>query len=650
MAWNSDIKGSVLSIASCEQSPLRVMAGPGTGKSFSMKRRIQRLLETQDIDPSKVLAITFTRTAAADMVKELSSLNVRGSEDIKAYTLHSYCFSVLMQNNVLETLGRFPRPLITYMERGILKFEVSPLLEDLKLQGEFGNKREMCRRIRAFESAWARLQSEIPGWPIDPIDNNFHRFLIEWLNFHNSMLIGEIIPETLRYLRSNPTANSFTDFDHVVIDEFQDLNKAEQVLIDLIASGKDYFIIGDEDQSIYSFRFAHPEGIISFNISHPDTHDESLTECRRCPQKVVHLANSLILHNHRPNTQPRLEIRNSNPVGIVNIVQWANLDQEAIGIAQYINYLISNKGYNAGDILILSPRRLIAYKIIEQIRNYSIPLHSYYYDAVLEETEGQKSFIILSLLTNIEDRVSLRFWLGVDGTNWRANQYQRIREYSFTHNISPNEVMQKLLSKEVNIPNTTQVQHQYNTLIEFLGRLRQLSTLEVFEELFPIGHEWSSAIRDAVLDKINENSSIPELFNLVKTFISQPENPTDGNYVKIMSLHKSKGLTSKIVIIPSTIQGLIPTVDATLERAEREVNLQEQRRLFYVAITRPSEILLISSFNEMNIALAYKIGALGGRRISINQQRNIASQFISELGPSTPISKLGTTWAINNYI
>jgi superfamily I DNA/RNA helicase len=136
---------------------------------------------------------------------------------------------------------------------------------------------------------------------------------------------------------------------------------------------------------------------------------------------------------------------------------------------------------------------------------------------------------------------------------------------------------------------------------------------------------------------------------MIRTFISQPESPNEGNFVKVMSLHKSKGLTSKVVIIPSTIHGLIPTVETTLEVAQQQLLLREQRRLFYVAITRTKEILLVSSIREMNIDLAFRIGAIGRRRVGRNKQLNIASQFISEFGPSAPNPKLGSTWVNNNY-
>jgi superfamily I DNA/RNA helicase len=148
MAWNDGIVGNALQIAETDDSPLRVMAGPGTGKSFAMRRRVARLLEVEDVDPNSILAVTFTRTAAKDLRNELDELDIEGSENIDAGTLHSFCFRLLSKNHVLQYLGRHPQPLLTIPQSGILKFQAEPMLYDLQSRGEFGGLR--CQGSRVF--------------------------------------------------------------------------------------------------------------------------------------------------------------------------------------------------------------------------------------------------------------------------------------------------------------------------------------------------------------------------------------------------------------------------------------------------------------------------------------------------------------------
>jgi superfamily I DNA/RNA helicase len=264
MAWDDGLVGTAREIAATDRTPLRVMAGPGTGKSFAMKRRVARLLKGGQ-DPRRILAVTFTRNAAASLVDDLHDLGVPGSENVRAGTLHAFCFALLSKQDVFEYLGRVARPIVTFAKSGVLQFEGGAMLDDLVIAGAFGPKRACTKRIRAFEAAWARLQSDAPGWPQNPKDREFHTALINWLRFHRALLIGELVPEALRYLRNNPGCDARSAFDHVIVDEYQDLNRAEQDLIQLLSDNRAIAIVGDVDQSIYRFRHANPDGIQDYN-------------------------------------------------------------------------------------------------------------------------------------------------------------------------------------------------------------------------------------------------------------------------------------------------------------------------------------------------------------------------------------------------
>ena len=162
MSWDDGLIGAARNIAATNNSPLRVMAGPGTGKSFAMKRRVARLLEAGQ-NPKRILAITFTRNAAASLIKDLHALEIPGCENIHAGTLHAFCFGLLNQEAVFQYLGRVARPIVTFQDSGVLQFEGRVMLEDLIAAGNFGPKRDCTKRMRAFEAAWARLQSDEPG-------------------------------------------------------------------------------------------------------------------------------------------------------------------------------------------------------------------------------------------------------------------------------------------------------------------------------------------------------------------------------------------------------------------------------------------------------------------------------------------------------
>jgi len=214
MKWNEGLDGSARQIAELNHTPIRVLAGPGTGKTFALKRRVARLLQ-EGVSANRILVCTFTRIAAQDLKNELNELGIDGVEDISSGTLHALCFRLLGESDVFEITGRTPRPL--------LKFEERFLLQDLNKE-DFGGINARKYRLQAFNASWARLQSEEPGWPTNSTDRMFQQDLDRWLRFHEAMLIGELVPESLKYLKNNPESPYRGLFEHVLIDEYQDLN------------------------------------------------------------------------------------------------------------------------------------------------------------------------------------------------------------------------------------------------------------------------------------------------------------------------------------------------------------------------------------------------------------------------------------------
>lgn len=141
-----------------------------------------------------------------------------------------------------------------------------------------------------------------PGFAKNVGEQAFAKALISWMIFHESMLIGEVVPYLVRFLKTNPAAPEHVEFAHLLIDEFQDLNKAEQTALAYMGAKAMVCVVGDDDQSIYSFKSAHPDGIRQWKDQNPGCADLAMTDCHRCPTSVVSMANSLIAHNvHRPS-------------------------------------------------------------------------------------------------------------------------------------------------------------------------------------------------------------------------------------------------------------------------------------------------------------------------------------------------------------
>jgi superfamily I DNA/RNA helicase len=165
----------------------------------------------------------------------------------------------------------------------------------------------------------------------------------------------------------------------------------------------------------------------------------------------------------------------------------------------------------------------------------------------------------------------------------------------------------------------------------------------LIEAIFPQSETWSEPIR-GIVSGLGEDIEPKDLLDQIQHAVTQPELPTDVDYVRIMSLHKSKGLTADLVVVAGCIEGLVPTIHTDLPPQDERRSLEEQRRLFYVAITRTTKTLVLSSITSLPCADAFKMGAkVLMRRRGLTPVPTIASRFLSELGTSRPATGAGET-------
>jgi superfamily I DNA/RNA helicase len=635
MAWNSNLdpQSAVYQIAADQSRYIRVLAGPGTGKSFALKRRVARLLES-NVPPARILPVTFTKVAAEDLQRELVSMGVVGCEHIRGSTLHSFGMRVLSRQNVLAVTGRVARPLN--------RFEIEPLLYDLPV--DFGNKREREKRIRAYEAVWARLQHEQPGFAQTQVDLDFERRLVAWLRLHEGMLIGEIIPELYRYLRNNPAAPERLMYEHVLVDEYQDLNKAEQAVVDLLCAAASLCIVGDDDQSLYSFKHAHPEGIRTFPQTHLGTADHRLVDCYRCPATIVRISNALIAHNI--DRDPReLTVVAANGPGEMWIVQFPTVGQEADAIAAFVDEQINTHGRNPGEILVLAQRRSIGNPIHAALHARGIPSKSYYQESELDSDIAQERLATFRLFANRADRIALRWLLGKGSTDFRANSYARLRAHCEQAGQSPWDALLLLSNGTIQIPYCSHLVQRFHAIQNELRFLDEQTDVPDFVNRWLRAEFAGAGELRLLVGKLMADAETPAaLLSLIIEAVSQPEIPPDVTEVRIMSLHKSKGLNSPIVVIAGCVDGLLPAEpEAGTPIAQRQSLLEEQRRLFYVGVTRVKAVpssnrpgsLLLTGSRTMTLADVMQSG-IQPARVSYGIVNLHLSRFIPELGPSAP--------------
>ena len=654
MTWDKEIeKGSpAYNLASSDASTIRAVAGPGSGKSFAIKKRILRLLENK-VNPNKILAITFTRTAAQDLKSEISSLGVKGAEDVHSRTVHSHALRILMNEGVLEQTNRYPRMVIDH--------EQQPILRDIDRE-EFGGVREKKKLLDGYLAGWARLQQDEAGFVQTELDENFKTDLVNWFDFHSGILVGEVIPIVIDYLRNNPATEHIEQYDYILVDEFQDLNKSEQEFIRLIRGNSNLVIVGDDDQSIYGFKFAHPQGIQQVETLFGKYDDVPFDVCRRCPTLVTRMASELITKN--PNrTLGDLNAFDKNPVGEVNIVQWTDWDSEIIGITDFVTNELAKGVIQPQDVLILTPRRKIGYRLRNRLLNNGISVKSYFRESIIEKPSVQRAFSLMNFIANPEDKVSLRFLLGFDSADFRKNQYARIKQLAIENKKSVKEVLDLILLGELPETHLKSIIATYRKILEDVPALRKtiitepenalsnffVRTDEDEDDFYELDQVYRSVVEEIgteKLDKIeNFEEWIKEIMDLLLTTIALPTTPEDIDHVRIMSLHSSKGLSAKLVILTSMIDTLIPFLPNTTDGEVIAKANQEARRLFYVAITRCKASsdydgrLIISSFLSIPGIEAARMGIRANPKATL---RTRTTRFVSDFGTVSPKPIRGT--------
>ena len=171
------------------------------------------------------------------------------------------------------------------------------------------------------------------------------------------MLIGEVVPEVHKYFTSNPAAEELDSIDHVIVDEYQDLNRLEQSLLDTLTGAASLCVAGDDDQSIYSVRYANPDGILDY-MDRDEVETHKIMVCGRCPEPILSMANSLI--SQAPGRRkPGLSPKDSAGAGAVAIVQWPDVDAEIDGVVAAIAGDVGSGRREPGDILVLTNWRKI---------------------------------------------------------------------------------------------------------------------------------------------------------------------------------------------------------------------------------------------------------------------------------------------------
>lgn len=605
----------------------RVLAGPGTGKSTTAAALAERLLAADD--PPRLRFLTFTRAATTELARKLSPEQAHLLE--QPSTIHSFSISVLLQN---PGSASFPAPL-----RIPDDYEYKQLVRPHLARRAQVSVRKLDKLVSEMAAKWESLNpEEHPN--ITPEERA--RFMGAWLQHRNAFgytLLGEL-PDLFRCaLRDHQTLGG-TDYDLLIVDEYQDLNACDlEVLSRLAGRGAFLLAIGDDDQSIYAFRKAHPAGIRRFLGEFHTNKDYKLTVCQRSARQILEWAAHVIQGDPDRERRHPLQCREGNPQGVVALLNFRGDRTEANGVADLVCWLRDDRGVPASEILILSRTdragtftKLIKEELSERRVPQSDPLEV---ELMLAEESNRRLLAILRLFVLRTD--SLAWWSLI---KTRPGLGDRFVDYIFTLATSVNSTFGEAFVSAANggfSGSPANCRNVASSLWQETSAILDSVSLPVEEDatrwgrwiLPEIDRERLPDCSDQLKQLLLRIDEVTEPKQELGRFLSQIQPVGEdllraqSNGVRFMTMAGSKGLTVRAAILVGVDNDLIPRPDQ---------DQAEERRLLYVAMTRSQEFLFLTWVNRRRGPAARSGRANIGRRQPSDFLRG--SPVESQDGPS----------------
>lgn len=596
--------------------PLLIMAGAGSGKTKVLTSRIANLL-AQGVAPYNILAITFTNKAAAEMKERVAGIVGHVAKDIWLSTFHAFCAKFLRME--IENLGGYTRNFVIYDasdSQAIIKACLKELNLDEKqftpngVQSTISNAKNALQDVREFTTQADNFYNLRVA--------EVYKLYQSKLKANNALDFDDLLMLAVELLEYNPTVREkYQDkFHYILIDEYQDTNRAQYLLArTLAAKYRNICVVGDVDQSIYAWRGADIKNILDFESDYPDAKVIKLEQNYRSTQTILDAANAVIENNC--NRKPK-SLWTDNQAGDT-ITHYLAVDER--DEARYIadNIIKLNTVYRTPykDIAILYRTNAQSRVIEEGLRNAAIPYTMVGGLRFYDRKEIKDIMAYIKVLFNPADAISLLRIINVPRRGIGDTTIGRLAEYAAKNNVP---LFDAVSNPELVPSLTTRAKHQLEALAELIFNLmacqNTLPVAELVDKVMrdsgylaelesdsdPLAANRIENLKELVSDakKFAENEEDSTLENFLShvSLLTDSDKSEDGDdQVTVMTLHSAKGLEFPTVFLAGLEEGIFPHVRTLMD--EREV--EEERRLCYVGITRAERKLFISNARQRMI-------------------------------------------------
>ena len=620
----------------CTEGPLLMLAGAGSGKTRSLTHRIAYLIEEKGVAPWNILAITFTNKAAQEMRERVDALVGYGSEDIWISTFHATCSRILRRH--IDLLG-YDRNFTIY-DASDQKSLMKEVLKEMKIDTKQFPERSVMSEISSAKNEYKspldyrnEYGSNFRNQRIADIYEHYQKRLKE----NNALDFDDLLVKMVDLFQTNPDAlEHYQDrFQYIMVDEYQDTNTVQFLLVSLLAKKyRNLCVVGDDDQSIYKFRGANIYNILNFEKVFPDAQVIRLEQNYRSTQNILNAANGVIANN-KGRKEKKLWTENQKGE-LVHFKQYDTEYDEADGVVSRINFL-AMRGVQYKDMAILyrtnAQSRIFEEKLKQKNIPYAIVRGISFYDR--KEIKDLMSY--LKVVDSGMDDLSVKRIINVPKRGIGQTTINRLQEFAILNQMS---FLDAVFNAD-EIPEVTRALAKLHKFADMIEEFREYASeheiSELLEHILDVTQYRAELEAEGTDESISRLEDIEELFNDIAYYEEEEENPNlrdflaekdmytlnagidnledENNKVLLMTLHNAKGLEFNNVFLGGMEEGVFPGFGAMMSGDESEI--EEERRLCYVGITRAKERLFLSAAKR--------------RMLRGQTQYNRRSRFIDEI-------------------
>ena len=597
------------------QGPCLVIAGAGSGKTKVLTHKIAYLIEHEGAKPWDILAITFTNKAANEMKERITNLIGESAKDIWMGTFHSICVKILRR--FIDRI-EFDSSFIIF-DTSDQKTLVKGCLKDLGIDDKMFTDRSVLSEISNAKNEMLepdqyqiRANGDFRKEKIATVYELYQKRLKE----NNAIDFDDIINYTIKILLENPDIMEYysNKFKYVLVDEYQDTNKSQFTLVTMLASKHgNITVVGDNDQGIYSFRGADISNILNFEKDFPGTKIIKLEQNYRCTGNILKAANAVIKNNE---VKYKKELWTQNEEGnLPKVYQAKNEYDEGAYVVEQIEHLKREEYYKYSDFAILYRMNTQSRAIEDILRRENIPYRIIGGLKFYERKEIKDIIAYLRLIQNGNDNLSLKRIINEPKRGIGKTSLDKVEQLSIQTGISMYEIIKD--AEQYGLNRVYLNSREFvNCIEELKAKKEELPISELIKQTLKKSGYTKALENENTIEAENRIENLDEFLTVAIEFEEQEAENTlsaflegitlssdidnleeDEEYVTLMTLHSAKGLEFPVVFLVGMEEGIFPGYKSISEPTE----LEEERRLCYVGITRAKEHLFLTCSKQRTI-------------------------------------------------